>query len=114
MSLFASYCLRARSGRQRGQVHRNQSELAAALYELIRLRDELHVLDPRVLVHEQAPVASHTMAASALHVAALRMLPPLRPTALSRLAYASLKVYRLQPVLHALSTVVRFTCYPIQ
>lgn len=35
-------------------------------------------------------LASHTMAASALHVAALRMLPPLRPTALSRLAYGSL------------------------
>jgi len=35
-------------------------------------------------------LGSHTVAAAALHVAALRMLPPLRPTALSRLAYGSL------------------------
>ena len=38
-----------------GQVHGDETELAAALDELVRLRDELHVLDPRVRVHEQAP-----------------------------------------------------------
>jgi hypothetical protein len=32
-------------------------------------------------------LASHAQAAAALHVAALRVLAPLRPTALARLAY---------------------------
>ena len=35
-------------------------------------------------------LASHAQAAAALHVAALRVLAPLRPTALARLAYGSL------------------------